>query len=395
MIKAVFAVAVLAAGGLAAQEPRDTLVRLSSLTVPDSVPLTFVEQLVPGADGSVFLLDAQTDGVLVFGPDGVFRRQIGRWGEGPGELLSPWRLGLLGPDTLWVVDARRSRVNLYDVSTGESLADFGPATWEAAAGGGERLRPFAVLADHRVVAIRRTEGDAAADVLAFDVMGRWTDPAGVSLSTLDLRDRLLVVPVPAGGGGLQLRNPFSHSDMLAIDPSGRHVAVIRRLEPAGPGAFFTVERRSVLEGGTESIRVPYTLRPLSTRDVRAWAEALGPLERMVELGVFPSRAAGVSAVLDTLDAPDYYPPVRNRGRGIVDEGVLIDSGAAMWFQSSDPDRGANDWIVVSGEGDVVSRMAVPDHARLLAAQDDLVWIEARDGFGVPTVHLFQVRPSGP
>lgn len=134
--------------------------------------------------------------------------------------------------------------------------------------------------------------------------------------------------------------------------------------------------------------------PFSAEDVRAWAEDLGPLERMVELGVFPSHAAGVSAVLKTLDAPDYYPPVENRGRGIVDEGVLIDSGAAMWFQAPDAGQGMNDWIVVSREGDDVSRVAVPDHTRLLAAQGDLVWVETRDGFGVPTVHLFQLQPSG-
>ncbi|WP_419167784.1 6-bladed beta-propeller [Candidatus Palauibacter sp.] len=356
------------------------------------MPLTFVLQLVPGADGSVFLLDAQTDGVLAFGPDGVFRRQIGRRGEGPGELLSPWRLGLLGRDTLWVTDARRSSVHLYDVSTGTSLEDFGSAGWEAAGGGG-RLRPFAVLADHRVVATRRTESDATAEVLAFDLAGQRTGPAGVSLSTLDLRDRLLVVPVPAGGGGLQLRNPFSHSDMLAIDPSGRQVAVIRRPEPADPGAFFVVERHSVPEGGTGSIQVPYTPRPLSSRDVRAWAEALGPLGRMVELGVFPSRAAGVEAVLDTLDAPDYYPPIENRGRGIVDESVLVDSGGVVWLQASDPAEGANDWIVVSREGDQVSHVAVPDGIRLLAVHGDRVWGEVRDGFGVPSVHTYRIQPS--
>ena len=50
----------------------------------------------PAADGSMFMLDARTEGVLAFGPDGALRRRIGRGGEGPGELLSPWRLGMLG-----------------------------------------------------------------------------------------------------------------------------------------------------------------------------------------------------------------------------------------------------------------------------------------------------------
>ncbi|WP_420633587.1 6-bladed beta-propeller [Candidatus Palauibacter sp.] len=384
---------VVAGGELAAQERADTLVQVSNLTVPDSIPLTYVEQLVPGVDGSVFLLDARTDGVLAFDSDGAFRRRIGRRGEGPGELLAPWRLGLLGQDTLWVADARRPRINLYDAATGASLADLRPTTWDVSGAARQPLRPFAVLADHSVVAIGWRAEDVLANVLAFSEMGRQTEREGVSLSVLDLQDRLLAVPVPAGGGGLQLRNPFSHGDMLAIDRFGRHVVVVRRPEPAGSRAFFRMERHNVLQGSTDSISIPYTPRPLETSDLRAWAAGLGAVERMVEMGVFPSHAAGVSAVLDALEAPDSYPPVRNRGRGIVEEGVMIDSGAAVWFGAPDTPPRTNDWIVVSEDGEL-SRVSAPDGARLLAIRGDLVWAEVRDGLRVPMVHVFRVRPSG-
>jgi hypothetical protein len=87
-------VAVLtAAAELSARGRRDTLVAVSRLAVPDSVPLT--------------------------------------------ELLSPWRLGMLGRDTLWVADAR-CRVNFYDASTGESLADLSGG--RSGAGGARRAR---------------------------------------------------------------------------------------------------------------------------------------------------------------------------------------------------------------------------------------------------------------
>ena len=82
---------------------------------------------------------------------------------------------------------------------------------------------------------------------------------------------------------------------------------------------------------------------------------------MVGPGVFPSRAAGISAVLDALDEPDYYPPVRNYGRGIVEGGVLIDSGVAMWFDVSDTSGRTNDWLVVAEESDV-SYVSLPDDA---------------------------------
>ncbi len=351
VVKVMLAVTVLlgATEGLAAQEGRDTLVVASQLAVPDSLPLTYITQLVPAADGSLYMLDARTEGVLAFGPDGAFRRRIGRRGEGPGELLSPWRLGLLGRDTLWLLDAGRPRVNLYHASTGESLADFGPATWDVAAAGGEPLRPFAVLGDRRVLAFRWAERDVLAEVLAFRVEGGGA-PEGERLALLDLRDRSIAAELPTEDGSLQLRNPFSHSDMLAVGPFGPRVAVIRRPRPKGSPAFFTAERRDVSSGVVDTVRVPYEPRPLDTDEVRAWAEELGPVERMVEVGVFPSRAAGVRAVLEALDAPGHYPPVENRGRGIVDEGVLMNPEGGMWFQLYDPSGQTNEWIVVSADG---------------------------------------------
>lgn len=396
MIKVVLAVVAVfsAAAGLPAQERRDTLVAVSRLAVPDSVPLTYIEQLVYAADGSMFMLDAQTEGVLAFGPDGAFRRRIGRRGEGPGELLSPWRLGMLGRDTLWVADTRR-RVNFYDASTGESLADFGPVTWDAATAGGEIVRPFAALADHSIMAFRWAERDVLAEVLAFRIE-RGSAAEGAPLALLGLRDRFVSARVPTGDGNLQLRNPFSHSDMIAFGPGGRRVAVIRRPRPEGSPAFFVAERHDVLRGVVDTIQVSYEPRSLDVGEIRAWAEDLGPVERVVELGVFPSRAAAVGAVLEALDAPGHHPPIENRGRGIIDEGVIMDPEGRMWFQMHDPSGRSNEWIVVSGEGSAgeVSRVAAPEGARLLAVSGDRVWAEVRDAFDVPAVQVLRIQGAG-
>ena len=396
MVKVVLAaVAVLAAAeGLTAQERRDTLVAVSRLAVPDSVPLTHIEQLIHAPDGSTFMLDARADGVLAFGPDGAFRQRIGRRGEGPGELLSPWRLGLLGRDTLWVADARR-RVNLYDASTGESLADFGPATWDAATAGGEIVRPFAVLADHGIMAFRWAERDVLAEVLAFHVE-RGAAPEGAPLALLDLRDRSVAAPVPTGDGSLRLRNPFSHSDMIVVGPGGQCVVVIRRPMPERSPAFFVAERHDILRGVVDTVQVSYEPRPLDADEIRTWAEDLEAVERVVELGAFPSRSAAVGAVLEALDAPGHHPPVENRGRGIVDEGVIVDPESGMWFQVHELSGRSNEWIVVSGDGGAgeVSRVAAPDGARLLAVSGDRVWAEIRDAFDVPAVQVLRVQRVG-
>lgn len=234
-----------------------------------------------------------------------------------------------------------------------------------------------------------------AEVLAFRVE-RGAAPEGASLALLDLRDRSVAARIPSGDGSLQLRNPFSHSDMLAVGPAGRRVAVIRRPRPEGSPAFFVVERHDVLRGIVDTVRVSYDPHPLDISEVRAWAEDLGPVERMVELGAFPSRAAGVEAVLEALDAPGHHPPVENRGRGIVDEGLIMDSSGGMWFQIHDPSGRSNEWIVVPGDGGAgdISRVTAPEGARPLAVSEDRVWAEVRDAFGVPAVLVLQVQGAG-
>ena len=390
-------VILLATGGLAAQEGRDTLVVASRWAASADAPLTRIAQLIPGDDGSVFLLDALAEGVLAFGPDGAFRGQIGRQGEGPGELLAPWRIGLLGPDTLWVVDAQQPRVNLYDAESGASLRDFGPATWLDAMGDGARPNPFAMLAGHGVVMVSWLPRDTLAELRTLRLPDRdaAAPVAGGFREVLDVRERLAVASVPDLGGGLQMRNPFSHSDMIAIGPRGRRVAIIRRPRPDGSSAFFTVEHRDVLEDTADTIRVPYTPHPIPPREIRAWAEDLEAVERMVQLDVFPSRTSVVEALLESINAPDHYPPVDNRGSGIVDEGVLLDPGGGIWLQAYDPSGRANEWIVISGEGGdaEVSRVGAPEGVRLLAVRGDRVWAEARDAFGVPTVQVLRVQPS--
>ncbi len=376
-----------------AQEKAGTLVRASRVTFPDSVPLTRVQQLTPRTDGSFFFIDALTEGVLAFDAGGGLRR-IGGKGEGPGELLTPWRLGLLGPDTLWVADAARPRINLYDAATGASLADFGPSVWAGLETGGVPPRPLAVLSDRSIVALAWVDQDVTAEVRAYRVMEPGGDHEGWLLAALDLRDRTISVPLPAGGRGLQLRNPFSHSDMVAVGSFGEYVAVVRRPEPAEHAAFFTLERHRTLGRGIDSIRVAYEPRALTDRDVRAWAAELGAIRRMVDLGVFPSRAVGIDAVLAALDEPGHYPPVMNLGAGIVDEAILIDPGGAIWLQAPETDGQANRWFIVSGP-DQISIVTAPREVRLLAVRGLRVWGETRDGFGAPTIHVFRVEPVDP
>ncbi len=66
--------------------------RMLEIREDEGVPESLLEEIVIpryGPDGSYYLLDMMAGRIVVFGPDGVFLRAIGRQGEGPGELMAP------------------------------------------------------------------------------------------------------------------------------------------------------------------------------------------------------------------------------------------------------------------------------------------------------------------
>ena len=65
-------------------------------------------------DGRIVVANTGARELRVFGPDGTFRKTVGRDGEGPGEFRWPSRVRSLGPDTLLVWDQSLQRISLFD-----------------------------------------------------------------------------------------------------------------------------------------------------------------------------------------------------------------------------------------------------------------------------------------
>ncbi|MFV1987299.1 MAG: 6-bladed beta-propeller [Gemmatimonadota bacterium] len=63
-----------------------------------------VSGLVFDANGNLFMLDRDAGHIVMISPTGEFVRTIGRQGQGPGELVSPFSLALLPEDRLVVFD---------------------------------------------------------------------------------------------------------------------------------------------------------------------------------------------------------------------------------------------------------------------------------------------------
>ena len=70
-------------------------------------------------DGSAVVADRENGEVVVLSPDGTTHEVLARRGEGPGEVISPYSVFVLGQDSVLVPDDRLSRLTLF---VGDSVA---------------------------------------------------------------------------------------------------------------------------------------------------------------------------------------------------------------------------------------------------------------------------------
>jgi hypothetical protein len=83
--------------------------------------------MLVSAAGDLYVSDTMAHAVLVYGPDGKFKRRIGKEGSGPGELQMPAGIYLAWNGELVVPDPRNGRTNYYS-QQGEFLRSEGNNT---------------------------------------------------------------------------------------------------------------------------------------------------------------------------------------------------------------------------------------------------------------------------
>lgn len=74
--------------------------------------------LAVGTEGTLYVLDTQVPVVRAYGPDGVYLRNVGRKGRGPGEYWSPDGMTSLIDGRLAVRDPGNARIALFDADGG-------------------------------------------------------------------------------------------------------------------------------------------------------------------------------------------------------------------------------------------------------------------------------------
>jgi hypothetical protein len=84
----------------------------------DSAYLGSPNYFVVDGRGNFFVSDGMNSHVLQFARDGKLVRTYGRRGKGPGEMLSPYAVGIVGDSALVASDWAGQRLSAYDVRTG-------------------------------------------------------------------------------------------------------------------------------------------------------------------------------------------------------------------------------------------------------------------------------------
>jgi tripartite motif-containing protein 71 len=206
--------------------------------------LRFPQSVAIGPDGSVYVADQSSSVVQVFGPDGAFRRDIGRAGTRPGELTSVGAIAVAADNTLFVADGS-NRIDRFDAAgnllhsfgrrgTGVGEFNFGKGGGnDAPAGGG-----LVTSGNHLFVSdslnnrLQRfnLDGSGATEIVP---PGTLYNPRGLAirgqrLIVADDKNHRLVVMDFGGrvlrtvGSGQGARgNQFSFPFGVAVDPKGR------------------------------------------------------------------------------------------------------------------------------------------------------------------------------
>ena len=146
-----------------------------------------------GANGDVYVTDTGNARVVVYGPDGAFRREFGTKGTGPSQLDEPVGIALSADGTrVYVADSANARISIFDAQ-GQPVAQWAVADWR----GKSYYEPY--LALDASGALDATSSTTR-QVLKFDANGQ---------------------VVARSSGGTAAADTFSTPFGIAIDKAGQ------------------------------------------------------------------------------------------------------------------------------------------------------------------------------
>lgn len=358
--------------------------RIGSVDDPEYA-LTFLRGVEVGSDGSIYTLHPREQVVRRFTPDGTAAGTVGGRGDGPGELQNATSMGWIA-DTLWILDGRGYRFNLYDAEGTFQGAFTVPFEFgERGEAGPPRAR--GLLADGTVHGAVPAWSQMIAD-------GSLTHDAPVLMN----RDGTVRRELP--------RIPFGRNQWAISDPNDERSAASYRRQPFADGplwSFVGGERSIVVlerEAAGSAEEASFRLSKLTFGGDTVWARDYPytpqPAPAQVIDSVLSEVSAGMGAsdffditeatarqwASETLYRPEFRPPV---------EKMLVARDGSIWLSLGPDDTGQDDWLLLDSAGEPVARTTLPSRIDVQLVDPPLVYATERDELDVPYLVRYRVE----
>lgn len=376
-------------GGNAFAQDRWTLVPDVKYAADTAALLTEVQHFAVDGRGSSYVVDIREDAILMYDTAGIYQATIGRRGWGPGEFRIIGTIGL-HQDMLWAWDQALQRITFFDPA-GRLIRET-PTPQIVDARANRRYRIHSLLIDGSFLMTEAVDFTTYTRLAASGYPLLKLSPDGEALDTLGqlaIRNALMLIETPRGGL-VQVRQPWHHSDILAVSRAGDRIVLVER--PAATSTRDGRYRIKVMDGKA-SVLFDRTINdealPLTDAHVEQWLSAFTP--GLVRSGTFPSASSARSAVREHLYVPEFPPAIPNSGRGLSNTGAVLAGLDGMIWILRTSDSTGQQWDVVDPVGVRVASIRSPAGVIVSEVSREFAWGVELDPDDVPWLVRYRIR----
>ncbi len=297
-----------------------------------------VTAFVVDSTGTVFGLDSKDRRVKVFDRSGKFLRQIGKPGQGPGELGTPANLQLTNDNNLMITDATNGKLSIFKLS-GEHIKDISTAG---------RLGFVSMSIDAQGNFLGQEMGVSPGDNKMFYEIKKF-DPSLTPLFTLNKVE--FAIPLPGSGTKINVLEMVS---VYQFDRSGNILF--------GRSNAYEIKVYSPEGKHIRTIQKDYTPEKLTQQDIDEMLERLSSV---------PTGAQ----VKDLISFPETFPPIQN---------FIIDDQGRLYVRTFAKGKAKGEWMVdvFDPEGRFIAQFATKADLRIIKEGKAYGIEETDDGFRV-------------
>jgi len=325
------------------------------------------------SDGQIVVADASSLDLKYYDESGVFVRQVGGAGEGPGEFARLTNVGRVASDTIAVWDLRLKRLTLFPPDSESSVSVFSFS------------RPSDMpQRDDRFYLIR--------DYEAFPLL------AGGRMATIAMSEPITQA-LPSA--------PIVLQDTVSITLADRNGEGTVEIGPFPGYQWYFFERRGriIPSGYSERIRAAAgdsVVYAASTHDsdIRIFSAASGDLLASIPLpaprALLPEDREQVRARFLPGDTEEAFESMPLPATVPTFSELLVSADGRLWVELFHPPNAPErDWMIFDPSGQLQGTLRIDGARELMDAGSDYVVLMATDDLGRQSVQMYGLREVAP